>query len=87
MDEEFLPPALANKPECWDENEEYMAAFFDLSPSRAVGMSGAGAIPVSEMQAYCQLFEVDDPQQFYRRVRASDMAFLNWQAEKSKNGA
>lgn len=49
-------------------------------------MAGAGAIPIAEILAYCQVAQVDDVQQFFRRIRAADMAFLNWQAKKAKNG-
>ena len=35
-----------------------MSAFKNLSSSRAVGF-GIGAIPVSEILAYCELFRID----------------------------
>lgn len=73
---------IENRPELWDENIEYLGAFFGLSPSRNAGMS-AGAIPISEILAYCQFFDVQDRELFFHNIRAADNAYLTWKQQSN----
>lgn len=64
--------------------EPVFAAFLELSPSRQMGF-GEGAIPLTEIQAYMDLFGhpgCDDPREFVTLIRACDAAFLEARAEK-----
>lgn len=67
----FYPAA----PELWPDNAEYLAAFADLSPLRPVGFAPC-AIPAAEMLAYCRLHGIGDTEEFFGRVRAADLAWL-----------
>ena len=89
MDEDGIEDYVGNSsvslppPDLWADNAEYLIAFLRLSPSRQVGFS-VGAIPVSEIRAYCDLFGVDDVETFFQLIRALDSAWLDHSAKKSK---
>ena len=54
-------------------------AFNLLSGSRGVGLGGALPIPLSEIESYCRLFAVTDPQdaaELVELVQAMDAAYL-----------
>ncbi|MEM7444288.1 MAG: hypothetical protein AAF414_13265 [Pseudomonadota bacterium] len=72
------------EPKLYDGNAPIYAAFLDLSPSRSEGL-GAGAIPMTEIEAYLRLFGhpgCDDAREFVALIRACDGAFLEARAEK-----
>jgi hypothetical protein len=56
-----------------------------LSPSRNTGW-GAGAIPLSEVKAYCEMFDIegDDREELIVLLRALDDEYLKLTGEKSK---
>ena len=59
--------------------EPYWEAFLVLSQTRPVGM-GVGAIPLSEIVAYLDLHQVEDPEErrdTLRYVQILDRAFLD----------
>lgn len=78
MPEGFIPKALENKPDLWDENAELINAFYRLNSTRQSGMNGAQAISVSEIYAYCQLFEVEDVVMFFNAISACDAVFFKY---------
>lgn len=76
-----MPLALLNAPIVWDCNAEVMQAFAVLNGSRTAVM-GIGSIPLSEVVAYIQLFEVEEPRKFIHRIRLCDQIFLDWHEKK-----
>ena len=73
------------EPKLTDGNAPIYAAFLDLSPSRPAGL-GAGAIPLTEIEAYLRLFGhpgCDDAREFVVLIRACDAALLEARAEKT----
>lgn len=50
-------------------------AFIVLSPSRSAGM-GIGCIPLTELESYIRLYEVDDIDRFIQLIRAMDADFV-----------
>lgn len=79
------PPALANRPALNKWVLNYWAGFHLLNASRPLGPSGVGPIPLSEIVAYCEMFQVDDMderERFVTMIRALDAAYLKRQAEK-----
>lgn len=58
---------------------EAFHAFFDLSPGRTIHMGGEGYISAQEIEAYCALAGIHDPEDrldLFRLIRAMDGAFL-----------
>ena len=51
-------------------------AFHLLNPSRPGHFSGAGAIPLAEIDAFCRLFAITDRETVARQLRRLDAAFL-----------
>lgn len=49
----------AEGPEICDEARTYYNIFMRLSPSRRFGMA-VGAIPISEIHAFCEYFGIDE---------------------------
>lgn len=79
VEQGITPDALRNKPRLRPWLAEYYRAFQVLTSSRSVGMGGVGAIPLSEIAAYFELFEVHDPDERYAYVtmiKALDSAYL-----------
>jgi hypothetical protein len=67
------------------------SAFAALSDSRPISVGGAGAIPISEIEAYCRLIGLDDAESraaLLRLLRRIDRAFLAHQsrAEERNDG-
>jgi hypothetical protein len=60
-------------------------AFVLLSPSRNVGW-GAGAIPLTEIRAYCEMFEIEaeEREDLLYLLRAIDDEYLKLTGEKNK---
>lgn len=50
-------------------------AFVVLSPSRPFGF-GVGCIPLSEIESFIRLYEVEDVDRFLRLIRAIDTAYV-----------
>ncbi|MBY0355192.1 MAG: hypothetical protein K2Q12_05625 [Rickettsiales bacterium] len=50
-------------------------AFVVLSPSRPFGF-GVGCIPLSEIESFVRLYEVEDIDRFLRLIRAMDTAYV-----------
>jgi hypothetical protein len=57
-----------------------------LSPSRNMGW-GAGAIPLSEVKAYCEMFDIegDEREELLLLLRALDDEYLKSTNEKSQS--
>ncbi|HWM89403.1 MAG TPA: hypothetical protein VN493_01405 [Thermoanaerobaculia bacterium] len=60
-------------------------AFVLLSPSRNMGW-GAGAIPLTEVRAYCEMFEIEpeEREDLLYLLRALDEEYLKSTNEKGK---
>lgn len=50
-------------------------AFITLSPSRPAGF-GLSCIPLTELESYIRLYEVEDIDRFIQLIRAMDGAFV-----------
>ena len=50
-------------------------AFIVLSSSRSVGF-GIGCIPLTEIESYIRLYDVEDIDRFIQLIRAMDGAFI-----------
>ena len=65
-----------------------MEAFDHLSSDRPIGaFGGVGCIPLSSIQAYCEMFGIsdeDERQTFLSIIRAMDDEYLKIQAEKAQ---
>lgn len=57
-----MPAPLLSKPDIMPGLEYIWRAFIELSGSRTVHMEGVGCIPLTELLAYCNLFEIVDDQ-------------------------
>lgn len=65
-----------------------MSAFWLLSASRPVGLSGVAPIPLTEVKAYCDLFgisDLDDIAEFVSLVREMDTAYIDENSKKTKS--
>jgi hypothetical protein len=74
-----MPPEYFKKPLLYPDLQGTVEMFFELSPSRQIGFS-AGAIPISEIKAYFDLFGIDDygvRRFFLKRVRLMDNIYLD----------
>jgi hypothetical protein len=52
------PQALQTKPDLIEGAAKYFVAFTALNASRQMGMDGPGPIPISEVYAYCGMFNI-----------------------------
>lgn len=62
--------------------------FQAVSRSRNAGMAGALPVPVSEILAYCDLYqiaELNERDRIFRYVNRMDEAYLKHTAEKQKS--
>jgi hypothetical protein len=65
----------------------YYTAYQTLSRSRAVSMAGPLSIPMSEILAYCIMFQIDnltERERILRFVSRLDSTYLDFVAEKQK---
>ncbi len=65
----------------------YYNAYQSIARSRNAGMAGPLPIPVSEILAYCNLFQIvklDERERIFRYINCLDNAYLDHAAEKSK---
>lgn len=83
-----MPAALADRPEPYDDLEPVLRAFAMLSTARPVhaGPGGVvhGAIPLSEIRAWCALAPVDDVEAFLQLIRAMDDEWLERVADRRR---
>jgi hypothetical protein len=79
MDE--VAPALTRKPALDEFSAFYLSAFNDLNGTRSNGFSGPNRITATEMLAYCDLFEIDEREQFFYNIRAADEVYMEWVAK------
>jgi hypothetical protein len=78
--------ALLTKPTLYDDLVNDYRAFIDLSASRQTGMV-EGAIPLSEIYAYMQIFEIAVYAQrklFLQRMRFLDKIYLDFVHKESE---
>lgn len=74
-----LPDAIANAPELYLGLELYYNGFNQLSSSRPQGF-GVGAIPLSYILDYCQVYSIigEDMDDFVWFITNIDRKFLDW---------
>jgi hypothetical protein len=73
------PDALKHQPRLRPWVVDYYRAFNVLSASRPLGMGAVGSIPVSEIAAYLNLFEVHDYEEreaYVTMIQALDSVYL-----------
>jgi len=82
-----VPAALQRRPKLYPWCVHYLEAFHTLSGSRALGFGGAGPIPLSEIRAYFEIFEVplDDRPVWVRMMRALDAVWLQRESKRVGN--
>ena len=76
--------ALDKKPVLYRDLENDYRAFIALNASRPIGMV-EGAIPLSEIYAYMQIFEISNYDQrklFIQRIRFLDKIYLDFAHKK-----
>ena len=77
-------PALARKPRLLPYLHGAWEAFCVLSASRpSGGMGGPSSIPLSEIRAYCDLFQITGQEEVYElviHIQAMDRAYLDFAA-------
>lgn len=76
---------MENRPELYPDLVPVWEAFVLLSPSRNMGW-GAGAIPLTEVRAYCEMFEIEpeEREDLLYLLRALDEEYLKSTNEKGK---
>jgi hypothetical protein len=82
MDE--VAPTLLNKPVLDEFSAFYINAFMDLSGMRQAGFNGPMRISIADIQAYCDMFEIDEREQFFYNMRAADDVYLEWVMKANK---
>lgn len=76
------PAKLRELPDV-EKYDFYIDAFSILSRSRSVGF-GVGGIPLSEIEVYIRLYDVQDIERFIAVISAMDKAFMK--AKPPKRG-
>lgn len=74
-----IPDALQNKPKLSHWVAQYYSAFHVLNDSRMVREGSIGSIPLSEIFAYMQMFEIDkldEREHFTKMVKALDRVYV-----------
>lgn len=80
-------PALEEQPEPFEDVLHVWRGFFELHGSRGAGMAGPLPIAWTEIEAYCRLNAIPDPDEFARLIREMDAEFLEWAHKKDgENG-
>lgn len=82
-----IPPALLSKPEIPDEGRDLWNAYMQLSGSRSLGFGVTGPIPMSEIKAFCDVYEWDDIEErsiLVDVVHGCDAAFFEHQERLRK---
>lgn len=78
--------ALGHKVSVWPSLYHYMEAFEMLNGSRQTGF-GIGYIPLSEIDAYCRIYEIrdlDDIELYVRFIRALDRVWVGHHNAQNK---
>lgn len=74
------PPALAGRPELFDDLHPVVDAFAVLSAGRTLSQGPGGAAPnpiaLAEIETYCRIFGIADQVELCRLIRAMDAAYL-----------
>ena len=78
-----MPKELEDEPEIDERLLPYVEAYAVLNAGRTSGMT-ANPIPLTEIEAYCRLYEVADISRFVRLIRAMDGAYMGYVADKAK---
>lgn len=81
-----MPSALVDKPELYLDLTEYFDAFWVLCRGRLSSDLGVGTLSLTEIKAYCELFEVDDVRTFVKYITAMDDAYIAKKAGKDGHG-
>jgi hypothetical protein len=78
-----LPAWYLDRPELFAVEAFYIAAFFDLSTCRSIGMS-LGPIPWTAIVEYADIvgLEPSNRELFVFVIRELDAAYLAWQAQE-----
>lgn len=82
--------ALRNRPTLQSEYVWLYEAYLVLSRSRQVGGMGGYYIPLTEFQAYCEMFRIEDTGQIHMLlsvVGTVDLVLLNEQYQQAKNAS
>lgn len=82
----IIPPALLNRPTLEDGDEEYVTAFMMLNTRRSSGM-GPNPISLTEILAYVQLYEVNEPETFVRVMVEMDVVLMGELADDHKRSS
>lgn len=81
---EDVAPALGRRPVLNEFSAFYLQGFSDLSAMRSIGFNGVERLKLTEIQAYCAMFEVDDVERFFYNMRAADEVYMEWVAKAKK---
>lgn len=76
--------ALAERPELSPDLNYIWEGFWVLSGSRQMGW-GVGPIPLTEIQAYIELFAIEDRYLFVSCIREMDRVYLEKVQEEKDN--
>ncbi|WP_298983488.1 hypothetical protein [uncultured Roseibium sp.] len=82
-----VPPALKRKPELFEDLRLVWEAFKTLSPARQYYNGAPQPIPLSEILAYCQMFEINDLEErreFAEFIIEMDTVFIAAVLKKSR---
>lgn len=82
-DLQHVPKRFFERPDLPKEFEWLMEAFWVLHSSRQSGM-GIGYIPLTEIKAYAEMFDVPDVRMLVGCIRALDRIFVERESEKAK---
>lgn len=76
---------LKHRPELYRDLQGAWGAFWELSPFRIQGFGSCGAIPLTEIEAYCRLTGVvgSARRSFVGHLRVLDSEFLRVVAERN----
>ena len=79
-----LPSWYKEEPELEPGDEFYLAAFYELSTTRAQGF-GTGPIPWDQIVSYSDRMEFDAEMSaiFHQAIRTLDNAYVKWSAKKN----
>lgn len=82
-----IPEAVSNPPEVDPEHLEYLDAFWMLSNSRNLGFDCCGFIQLTQIEAFCRMFDVSDVETLVSIVQHLDRLFVDFQNKKLKSKA
>ena len=83
-----VPEGWKNQPEMEFESREFLDGFYTLSNSRTLFPGGLGSngsvgyIPLTEIESYCRMFNVEDAEIFTKIIRHLDRIYVAFQNEK-----